>query len=108
MLIEISTNNIRHDESVVRHVHQTLESALGRFGDRVTRVEVHLQDENADKSGDNDKRCSLEARVDGRPPLAATDEAGTLAVAITGAARKLQRVLETDLGKLADQVHRRH
>jgi len=101
MHIEINHDrNIRHDESVERHVRQALDTALSRFSDQVTRVEVHLHDKNADKKGGNDKHCLLEAKVEGRPPLAASDEADTLAAAISGAAKKLQRRLDTDLGRL--------
>ncbi|HEY4582116.1 MAG TPA: HPF/RaiA family ribosome-associated protein [Lysobacter sp.] len=101
MHIEINHDkNIRYDESVERHVRQSLDGALSRFGGQVTRVDVHLHDNNADKKGGNDKHCLLEARVDGRPSLAASDEADTLAAAITGAAKKLQRRLDTDLGRL--------
>lgn len=104
MHIEINTDNhLQTDESVVRHVHQTIDSTLSRFSGQVTRIEVHLHDRNADKKGDNDKHCLLEAKLEGRPPLAASDDAATLAAAITGAAKKLQRVLDTDLGRLADQ-----
>ena len=101
MHIEINTDNhINHDESVDRHVRQSLESVLTRFGDQVTRIEVHLHDKNADRKGDADKHCLLEAKLEGRPPIAASDDAGTLAAAITGAAKKLQRRLDHDLGRL--------
>ncbi len=104
MHIEINTDNhIQADESVVRHVHQALEPLSARFSRQVTRIEVHLHDRNADRKGDDDKHCLLEAKMEGRPPLAASDDAATLAAAITGASKKLQRVLESDLGRLADQ-----
>lgn len=104
MHIEINTDNhLQADESVVRHVHQTIDNTLSRFSAQVTRIEVHLHDHNADRKGDSDKHCLLEAKLEGRPPLAASEDAATLAAAITGAARKLQRVLDTDLGRLADQ-----
>lgn len=104
MHIEINTDShVRNDASVERHVHQTIENVLSRFSGQVSRVEVHLHDKNAGKAGERDKHCLMEARVDGRPPLAASDEADTLATAITGAAKKLQRVIETDLGRLAAQ-----
>lgn len=102
MHIEINTDNhINNDESVERHVRQSLDTVLTRFGGQVTRVEVHLHDKNADKKGGNDKHCLLEAKLEGRPPVAASDEADTLAAAITGAAKKLQRRLDHDLGRLA-------
>jgi len=101
MHIEINTDsNIRNDESVERHVRQTLDGALTRFAEQVTRIQVHLHDRNADKGGARDKHCLLEAKVEGRPPLAASDDADTLAAAISGAAKKLQRRLDHDLGRL--------
>jgi hypothetical protein len=60
---------------------------------------VHLSDENANKSGGSDKRCLIEARLEGRQPEVASDEAATLEGAYSGATRKLQRVLESSLGK---------
>lgn len=101
MHIEINTDhNIKHDESVDRHVRQALDGTLTRFGDQLTRIEVHLHDKNADRKGGNDKHCLVEAKLEGRPPIACSDEADTLAAAITGAAKKLQRRLDHDLGRL--------
>jgi hypothetical protein len=37
---------VQHDASVVRHVETVLGSALGRFGEQITRIEVHLRDAN--------------------------------------------------------------
>ena len=101
MHIEINTDNhIRNDESVERHVRQALDGTLNRFADQVTRVEVHLHDNNAERRGGRDKHCLLEAKLEGRPPVACSDEADSLAAAITGAAKKLQRRLDHDLGRL--------
>jgi hypothetical protein len=79
-------------EGVVRH-------ALARFADHITRVEAHLADENAGKSGADDKRCVLEARVAGRPPTAVSHHAPDLTRAVTGAADKLKRALDTEFGR---------
>jgi ribosome-associated translation inhibitor RaiA len=74
---------------------------LERFSDQVTRVEVHLSDENSDKkSGGADIRCLLEARLAGRQPVAVTDEAATLEQAVDGAVRKMRRSLDSTLGRL--------
>ena len=101
MKILINTDhNLQTDASVVRHVEDTVENHLGRYADQVTRIEVHLRDENAAKGGAHDKHCTMEARLEGRPPLAASDDSETLAVAINGAAKKLQRALGNSLGKL--------
>jgi ribosome-associated translation inhibitor RaiA len=76
--------------------------ALSRFSDRITRVEVHLSDQNSDKSGQDDKRCMMEARIEGRQPTAVTHQAATLDDAVDGAADKLKRSIESTLERLED------
>jgi hypothetical protein len=61
---------------------------------------VHLSDENAEKGGASDKRCVIEARLEGRKPEAVSNKAASLEAAYSGAAKKLHRVLEGTLGKL--------
>jgi len=84
-----------------------VENALSRMSDRITRVEVHLTDESGPKSRANNKRCMMEARLEGRQPIAVTDEAATVDVAVNGAADKLARLIEHTLGKLHDERTRR-
>jgi hypothetical protein len=51
MQIQVNTdNNITGREDVVRLVHSSVEGAIGRFADRITRVEAHLSDTNSHKS----------------------------------------------------------
>ena len=78
-----------------------IHTRLDRFSQHITRIEVHLSDENADKSGESDKRCLIEARLEGRQPEVASDQAATIEGAYSGAAKKLQRALETTLGRLS-------
>lgn len=101
MKIQLNTDHtVQSDASVVRHVEEMVEQHLGRFAGQVTRVEVHLRDVNAAKGGARDKHCLMEARLEGRPPVAASDDAETIAVAVNGAAKKLQRALGSSLGRL--------
>ncbi len=103
MHIQINTDsNIDGREELANHVKDVVESALGRFSDQITRIEVHLSDLNGDKSGQDDKRCMIEARVEGRQPTAVTHQAGSLGEAIEGAADKLKRSLESTLERLKD------
>lgn len=101
MQIQINTDrHIAGHETLASGVEQTLRAALDRFGDKVTRLEVHLSDEDsAAKSGTMDKRCVLEARVAGWQPLAVSDQAATINQAVSGAATKLISLLESELGK---------
>jgi len=102
MKIQINTDaNIQGCEALAAQVTATVEHVLKRFQDHVTRVEVHLSDQNGDKSGQQDKRCVMEARLEGRLPVAATDAAATTDQAIRGAADKLSRLIDNQLGRAA-------
>lgn len=100
MKVQLNTDNhVDGGNAMAQHVETVVEDALGRFGSRVSRVDVHLSDVNAAKSGSGDKHCTMAARIDGHEPLAASDEADNMHSAINGAARKLQRVLESALAR---------
>ncbi|HWJ17789.1 MAG TPA: HPF/RaiA family ribosome-associated protein [Geobacterales bacterium] len=108
MQVQINTgHNIEGHEALSAHVSDVVKNALVRLSDHITRVEVHLSDENGDKSGPNDKRCVMEARLEGRQPVAVTHQAATLDQAVEGAAHKLTRLIESTLGRLHDQASRR-
>ena len=99
MQIQVHTdNNITGREDVVRLVQSTVEGAIGRFADRITRVEAHLSDTNSHKSKGDDKRCLLEARLAGLQPIAVSHQAPTIELAVTSAADKLQRAIESKVG----------
>jgi ribosomal subunit interface protein len=101
MDIRLNTDkNIEGNEALAAQVEAAVERALQRFDDQITRVEVHLSDENAGKSGRDDKRCLMEARLEGRQPVAVTHQAGSLSEAVDGAANKLKSLLTTALGRL--------
>lgn len=103
MLIQVNTDeNIEGSEGLSAQVSAEVHNRLDRYSKHITRIEVHLSDENADKSGGSDKRCIIEARLEGRQPEVASDEADTLEGAYSGAAQKLQRALESTLGKRND------
>ena len=95
MQIQVNTDdNVAGHEALVHRVETEVNHTLGRFSDHITRVEVHLSDEDSDKSGSNDKRCLMEARLTARQPVAVSHQAGSLDEAFSGAAEKLKRSLE--------------
>jgi hypothetical protein len=107
MQIQINTDSsIEGRESLDANVRQVVEGALSRFSDRITRVEVHLSDENSDKGG-RDKRCVMEARLEGLQPVAVTHQATSVAHAVSGAAGRLTRLIESTLGRLDSPESRR-
>ena len=108
MQIQINTDhNIEGHEALTARVSSVVESALSLVSDHITRVEVHLSDENSAKGGQHDKRCLMEARLEGRQPIAVTHQAATLDEAVDGAADKLARSIDSDLGRMRDQRSRR-
>jgi ribosome-associated translation inhibitor RaiA len=108
MQVLVSTDNhIDGSQQLEQHVESVLADSMSRFGERIVRVEVHLGDENSRaKAGDRDKRCSMEARLAGLPPLAVTHQAASLEEAIDGAVEKLTRVVDSKLGRLNDSKGR--
>src|SRR5690606_39314065 len=71
MLINLNTdNNIDGNERLSAYLETQLTDGLSRFSSYITRIEVHLSDENANKEGRDDKRCVLEARLEGLQPIA--------------------------------------
>jgi ribosome-associated translation inhibitor RaiA len=104
VLVQIHTDpNIQASEALTAQVEALVAGALERFSDRISRVQVHLGDENGHKGGSNDKRCMMEARLDGRPPIAVTQQAATVDQALDGAAEKLERSIASMLGRLNDR-----
>jgi ribosome-associated translation inhibitor RaiA len=108
MDIQINTDhNIEGHEALAAQVSEVVESALSLVSDHITRVEVHLSDENGDKHGQSDKRCMMEARLAGRQPIAISHQAATLVQAVDGASDKLTRLIESTLGSRRHQESRR-
>ncbi|MFN2442368.1 MAG: HPF/RaiA family ribosome-associated protein [Thermoanaerobaculia bacterium] len=101
--VQVNTDSsIDGTEALIANVEASINSGLARFAERITRVEVHLSDQNAGKGGTDDKRCMLEARLEGLQPIAVTDTSGTIVQAVDGAVGKLKRAIQSTLGKLRD------
>lgn len=94
-------NHVRLTSETAERLSGMVESALSKFADRITRVEMHLGDVNAGKGREADKRCVLEARMSHIQPIAVTHQAESLQLAIDGALEKLDHALSHALGKLA-------
>lgn len=104
MQIQINTDHsVPGREALSAHVSAVVENALSHVKDRVTRVEVHLSDENGPKTGTPDMRCTMEARLASHQPIAVTHESESLHQAINGAAEKLTRLIESTLERLRDE-----
>ncbi len=106
MRIQINTHDTAGDDEFTGRVEAAIAAGLDRFASQVTRVEVHLADVNAKKGGPADKRCMIEARPTGMPPVAVTHQAETIPLAIDGALEKARKLLDKTLAPRTDHKGR--
>jgi ribosomal subunit interface protein len=99
MQIQINTDhNIEGHQALSVEVSSVVENALSRFSKHITQVDVHLSDENSNKKGGHDDmRCLIETHLEGRQPIAVSDQADTLDKAVAGATDKLAHLIENTL-----------
>src|SRR6187549_1427795 len=90
-----SDKNLTVHEEFRDKLNTSLSEGLNRFSEHITRLEVHLSDENGQKFGQNDKKCLLEARVEGRSPIVVSAGANNYQVAVYSAIDKLNSSLDT-------------
>lgn len=101
MQVQVNTSNgIENKDALDRWATQWLNEQLARFRQDLTRVEVQLRDTNSTKAGPQDKRCTLEARIPGREPVAVVHHAQNQDEALRGATQKLVHLLDHTLGRL--------
>ncbi|RYG14933.1 MAG: HPF/RaiA family ribosome-associated protein [Burkholderiales bacterium] len=99
MQVQVNTDkNIEGREALERWATTELTGKLEHFRADVTRVEVHLSDENSNKGG-TDKRCVMEARLAAHQPVAVTHHATGMDEAFRGAQTKLKHALESTLDR---------
>lgn len=100
MTIQFNTdNNIQGNEGLTAPLTSLIADKLDRFSQKISRLEVHLSNENGNKEGQNDKRCLLEARMEGKQPIAVTNLANSHEQAVEGAIDKLKTSLDTIIGR---------
>jgi len=92
-------NHVRIAQDTSERLAQSIEESLVQYRNQITRVEVHLADQNGGKHGEADKRCTLEARMDHLQPVAVSHEAPSIKLAIDGALKKLDSALSHTIGK---------
>jgi ribosome-associated translation inhibitor RaiA len=101
MTIQINTDkNLSVHDAFKAQLDDLLSEELSRFSEHITRLEIHLSDDNGNKQGPDDKQCIIEARLEGRQPIAVTDKANDYELAVRGAIKKLKASLNKIVGKL--------
>ncbi len=100
--MKVQINTDKHIEGHARleaYFSSEIDKALARFESKITRIEVHLNDVNSDKSGGNDKRCLMEARPVNMQPVVVTTHDDSVEKAFHAAIDKMKRTLSTTFDK---------
>jgi hypothetical protein len=97
-----SDNSVAKDKQLKELVKANVNEALARFGDDITRMEVHLS--ASPGSGPQASRCLMEARPAGRDPVVVTNYASTLEESLWGAAQKMKRLLSSLFERLGEKA----
>ncbi|XUU60896.1 HPF/RaiA family ribosome-associated protein [Erythrobacter sp. HA6-11] len=100
-----SDSSVMGTDNVAERIEASVRGKLARFEDRLTRLEVHVSDENARKGGSDDKTCMIEARPRGGRPIGVTEHAGDVDTAARRAASTMAERLERVLGKESKHQH---
>lgn len=96
-----SNNQIDLNGEKIKKLESKVTDSMERFGNWLTRVEVHLTDENsASKGGSDDIRCLMEARPANHQPVSIEVRASTVEHAIDEGTKTLER----RLGSMADKA----
>lgn len=100
MQIQVNTDHhVKGGDLLQQYVENLLNDVLDSFKDQVTRVEVYIADENSHKGGEDDLRCTIEARIRGLNPIAVTHHAENINTAIDGAADRISRSVRKTVEK---------
>jgi ribosome-associated translation inhibitor RaiA len=90
MVIQFETpHSLNANEAFKAPLIAMLNEKLDRFNREISRLEVHLSDENGKKTGAGDKRCLLEAHIAAMPHVVVTDHSDSFEQAVDGASDKL-------------------
>lgn len=101
-----SDKNVLVNADLSSRIEAEVGTALARFENHLTRVEVHLSDDSAGRSTADDIRCLIEARPTGQQPVVVTENAQSLHAAVDGAVEKLGTLLGNKFERLDDKNRR--
>lgn len=102
MIIQVNTDNhIDGKEELNTYITNLFTEKLQRFDSQLTRIEVHLSDENGgEKGGADDKKCNIEARLENTDPIFASAQSDDISKAIHECLQKIKRGIEHHIDKV--------
>ena len=104
MKIQFNTDkNIKGTQMLESFVSEEIRRVLKIFVDKITRIEVHISDQNSDKESPNDIQCKIEARLEGMQPVLVVSKSETKEKALYEALDKMKAALGTIVGKIKNK-----
>lgn len=109
MLVNIhSDNHVQLKAESIQQWQTEITTSLERFSDWVTRVEVHLTDQNSQaKGGPDDIRCLMEARPARKQPVSIEVRAPSVDQAIQEGVNTMERRLGDIEAKARTEARKR-
>lgn len=94
MQVQINPGSVTTTPAIEVHINERIDHALKTLKEEVTRVEVHLHDDDGrDRKGEMAKRVTMEARPRGADPLVVHASGRDLYEVVSEAAGKLERAV---------------
>ena len=103
----VQIHNSRRNPNVTQFVREHIDSLLGRFDDRISRIEVHLIDENGGKGGD-DKVCTIDIKLGRLGQFHVRAKTGDIYASILRAIHKADGVIGKRLDRSSLKTRVRH
>ena len=100
-----SDSSVMGIANVAERIEAMMRTKFARFEDRLTRIEVHVSDENGRKHGSDDKTCTIEARPRGGRPIGVTEHGEKVDATARKAAQTMVQRLERVLGRESRHQH---
>jgi ribosome-associated translation inhibitor RaiA len=98
MNLDVRRQGIEINEEVREHLKRRLTFNLGRFSQRVERVQVFLVEQNGPRGG-IDKLCRILLRMRGLPDIVVEDRDADLLPLIDRTANRMGQVVRRELGR---------
>lgn len=94
MPIHVDTDrNIAGNDGLVVSIDARIENDAIRSIGRIVCMKVHLTNEDAGKTGEDDKRCVMETRLEERQSVAMREDPAMLQFAVHWSAHRLGRMI---------------
>ncbi len=101
MHVDIRARRIEIDAALRAHVERRLRFALGRFGERITKVTVRFEDANGPRGG-VDKQCQISVALRPSGSVLVEDIDADLRLVVDRSADRAGRAVDRDLQRRRD------